>query len=53
MRRLWQQTFFELRTFDRAHWDIAQELQPTKLKRGPPLECGGDFRVVRYHKPGQ
>jgi hypothetical protein len=31
----------------RAHWDIQQELRPTKLKSAPPIEYGGDLRHVR------
>jgi hypothetical protein len=34
----------------RAHWDIEQELRPTKLKSAPPIEYGGDLRHVRYRK---
>ena len=33
-----------------AHWDITQELQPTKLKSAPPIEYGGDRRHIRYRK---
>jgi hypothetical protein len=33
-----------------AHWDIEQELRPTKLKSAPPIEYGGDLRHVRYRK---
>ena len=33
-----------------AHWDIEQELRPTKLKSAPPIEYGGDGRHTRYHK---
>jgi len=29
-----------------AHWDIEQELRPTKLKSAPPIEYGGDRRRV-------
>jgi hypothetical protein len=27
-----------------AHWDIEQELRPTKLKSLPPIEHNGDLR---------
>jgi hypothetical protein len=33
-----------------AHWDIEQELRPTKLKSAPPIEYGGDRRHIRYRK---
>ena len=45
-----QRTFFNPPTESRAHWDIEQELRPTKLKSAPPIEYGGDLRRVRYHK---
>jgi hypothetical protein len=32
-----------------AHWDIEQELRPTKLKSLPPIEHNGDLRRVRKH----
>lgn len=42
--------FFDPPTDCRAHWDIQQELRPTKLKSAPPIEYGGDLRHVRYRK---
>jgi hypothetical protein len=43
-----QRTFLNPPSFTRAHWDIEQELRPTKLKDAPAIEYGGDGRVVRY-----
>jgi len=43
--------FFDPPSEGRAHWDIEQELRPTKLKDAPPIEYGGDLRHVRYRKP--
>src|SRR5262245_41647398 len=45
-----QRAFFDPPPDGRAHWDIEQELRPTKLKSAPPIEFGGDLRHVRYHK---
>ena len=45
-----QRTFRSPPTDHRAHWDIEQELRPTKLKNAPPIEYGGDLRHVRYRK---
>jgi hypothetical protein len=45
-----QRTFFDPPPDGRAHWDIEQELRPTKLKNAPPIEYGGDLRHVRYRK---
>ena len=45
-----QRAFFDPPTEGRAHWDIEQELRPTKLKSAPPIEYGGDLRHVRYRK---
>jgi hypothetical protein len=45
-----QRAFFDPPPDGRAHWDIEQELRPTKLKSGPPIEYGGDLRHVRYHR---
>ena len=42
--------FFDPPSDGRAHWDIEQELRPTKLKSAPPIEYGGDLRHVRYRK---
>jgi hypothetical protein len=45
-----QRAFRSPPTDHRAHWDIEQELRPTKLKSAPPIEYGGDLRHVRYRK---
>ena len=45
-----QRAFFDPPSDGRAHWDIEQELRPTKLKSAPPIEYGGDLRHVRYRK---
>jgi len=45
-----QRAFFAPPADGRAHWDIEQELRPTKLKSGPPIEYGGDLRHARYRK---
>jgi len=48
-----QRAFRDPPTDGRAHWDIEQELRPTKLKSAPPIEYGGDLRRVRYRKRGK
>src|SRR5262249_37786303 len=48
-----QRTFFNPPTESRAHWDIEQELRPTKLKAKPAIEYLGDLRHVRYRKQGR
>jgi hypothetical protein len=45
-----QRTFRDPPSDRNAHWDIQQELRPTKLKNRPPIEHGGDLRHVRYRK---
>jgi hypothetical protein len=45
-----QRAFRSPPTDHRAHWDIEQELRPTKLKSAPPIEYGGDRRHTRYRK---
>jgi hypothetical protein len=45
-----QQAFFDPPSEDRAHWDIQQELRPTKLKSAPPIKYLDDLRHVRYRK---
>jgi hypothetical protein len=45
-----QRAYFQPPSEGRAHWDIEQELRPTKLKNAPPIEYPGDGRVVRYRK---
>jgi hypothetical protein len=48
-----QRAYFRPPTEGRAHWDIQQELRPTKLKNEPPIEYPGDGRVARYRKRGR
>jgi hypothetical protein len=48
-----QRAYFRPPTEGRAHWDIQQELRPTKLKNEPPIEYPGNGRVARYRKPGR
>jgi hypothetical protein len=45
-----QRAFFDPPSDGRAHWDIEQELRPTKLKSAPAIEYGGDLRHIRYRK---
>jgi len=45
-----QRAFFDPPTDGRAHWDIEQELRPSKLRDAPAIEYGGDLRHVRYRK---
>jgi hypothetical protein len=45
-----QRAFFDPPSDRGAHWDIEQELRPTKLKSAPPIEYGGDLRRVRHRK---
>jgi hypothetical protein len=45
-----QRAFFDPPSDRNAHWDIEDELRPTKLKSAPPIEYGGDLRHVRYRK---
>jgi len=45
-----QRTFLNPPSVTRAHWDIEQELRPTKLKNAPAIEYPGDGRVMRYRK---
>jgi hypothetical protein len=45
-----QRAFFDPPSEDRAHWDIEQELRPSKLRDAPAIEYGGDLRHVRYRK---
>ena len=48
-----QRAFFDPPPDGHTHWDIEQELRPTKLKSAPPIEYGGDLRHVRYRKPAR
>jgi hypothetical protein len=45
-----QRAFFDPPSEGRAHWDIQQELRPTKLKAAPAIEYLGDLRHVRHRK---
>jgi len=45
-----QRAFRNPPTDGRAHWDIEQELRPSKLRDAPAIEYGGDLRRVRYRK---
>src|SRR5215470_16459227 len=45
-----QRAFRDPPSDGRAHWDIEQELRPSKLKAAPAIEYGGDLRHVRYRK---
>ena len=45
-----QRAFRNPPTDSRAHWDIEQELGPSKLRDAPAIEYGGDLRRVRYRK---
>jgi hypothetical protein len=45
-----QRAFRNPPTDGRAHWDIEQELGPSKLRDAPAIEYGGDLRHVRYRK---
>ena len=45
-----QRAFFDPPTDCRAHWDIEQELRPSKLRDAPAIEYGGDLRHVRYRR---
>src|SRR5262249_13045586 len=45
-----QRAFFDPPADGRAHWDIEQEIRPSKLRNAPAIEYGGDLRHVRYHK---
>src|SRR5262249_60867159 len=42
-----QRAFFDPPTDCRAHWDIEQELRPSKLRDAPAIEYGGDLRPGR------
>jgi hypothetical protein len=42
-----QRTFFKPPTQGRAHWDIAQEISPNKLRGGPPIESDRNGNTVR------
>jgi hypothetical protein len=45
-----QRAFFAPPADGRAHWDIEQELRPSKLRDAPAIEYVGDLRRVRYRK---
>ena len=45
-----QRAFRDPPTDGRAHWDIEQELRPSKLRDAPAIEYLGDLRHVRYRK---
>ena len=45
-----QRAYFNPPTDDRAAWDIAGEMRPSKLRAAPAIEYGGDLRHVRYHR---
>jgi hypothetical protein len=45
-----QRTFLNPPSVTRAHWDIEQEIRPTKLKGAPAIEYPGDGRAVHYRK---
>jgi len=44
-----QRAFRDPPTDHRASWDIEQELGPSKLRDGPPIEHGDLRRVRRKH----
>jgi hypothetical protein len=44
-----QRAYFHPPTFERAGWDVSQEIaRPSKLRAAPAIEYGGDLRRVRY-----
>jgi hypothetical protein len=45
-----QRAFFDPPPDGRVHWDIEQELRPSKLRDAPAIEHGGDRRHIRYRK---
>ena len=45
-----QRAFFDPPPDGRVHWDIEQELRPSKLRDAPAIEYGGDRRRLRYRK---
>jgi hypothetical protein len=44
-----QRAFFDPPSEGRAHWDIEREPRSSKLRDGPPIECGDLRRVRRKH----